>query len=234
MADSNVQGIKGEYRRLTTAEVGLMIRMFREGQSIKRAALAADANMSEKTLERAESGQGISEEYSRRIARALGLRADAFVAELYVPAPGEAEQMFKRQDEELRATHRPQAVAELSGIRDVLPLIRSHVLFADDQNVAESDLEDFASLKQSWWDWNAISGDISEPEFIRGAQSFLDEIRSFEAHGYVVKSGTGTRYHRDGGALAVAILVAFIKPKGAAGTPNEVWLPKRMSMGFRT
>lgn len=232
MTDGNVQGIKGEYRRLTAAEVGLMIRMLREGQGIKRAALAADANMSEKTLERAESGQGISEEYSRRIARALGLRDDAFVAELYVPAPGEAEQMFRRQDEELRATHHPQAVAELKGIRDALALIRSHLFFADDQHVAESDLEDFASLKQSWWDLNAVSGDISEPELIRGAQSFLDEIRSFEARGYVVKSGTSTRYHADRSVVPVAILVAFRKPKSTAGIPNEVWLPKKLSVGF--
>lgn len=232
MADCNVQGIKGDFRRLTSAEVGLMIRMLREGQGIKRAVLAVDAKMSEKTLERAESGQGISEEYSRRIARALGLREDAFVAELYVPAPGEAEQMFKRQEEELRATHRPQAVAELNGIRDVLSLIRSHLLFADNQQVAESDLEDFASLKQSWWDWNAVSGDIPEPELIRGAQSFLDEIRSFEARGYVVKSGIATRYHRDGSAVPVAILVAFRKPKSRVDTPNEVWLPKKTSVGF--
>jgi hypothetical protein len=98
--------------------------------------------------------------------------------------------------------------------------------------VAESDLEDFASLKQSWWDWNAVSGDIPEPELIRGAQSFLDEIRSFEARGYVVKSGTGTRYRRDGSAVPAAILVAFRKSKGRVGTPNEVWLPKNMSLGL--
>jgi hypothetical protein len=46
MAESNVDGIRGEYRRLTSAEVGVMIRAFREGQGIKRAVLAADANMS--------------------------------------------------------------------------------------------------------------------------------------------------------------------------------------------
>ena len=62
MAESNVDGIRGEYRRLTSAEVGVMIRAFREGQGIKRAVLAADANMSEKTLERAEGGQCVSED----------------------------------------------------------------------------------------------------------------------------------------------------------------------------
>lgn len=232
MAGDNVQGIKGEYRRLTAAEVGVMIRMFREGQGIKRAVLATEAHMSEKTLERAETGQGISETSSRRIARALGLREDVFVAELYIPAPDEAEAMIKRQHDELRTTHRAEAVGEIKGVRDVLLLFRSHFFFADDQNVAEADLEAFADLKESWWEWNAISEDIGGSELVRAAQSFLAEIRSFEARGYVVKSGTSTRYHRDGTGSPVAILVAFKKPKGTAGTPTEVWLPKKMSIGF--
>jgi len=41
-----------------------MIRMFREGHGIKRAVLAADAHISDKTLERAEAGHAISEENS--------------------------------------------------------------------------------------------------------------------------------------------------------------------------
>lgn len=231
MTDGNVQGIKGEYRRLTSAEVGVMIRMLRQSQGIKRAVLAADAHMSEKTLERAESGQGISEEYSCRIARALGLQESTFVAEQYIPAPDEAEQMLKKQDEKLRATHQPQTVAEINGIRDVLPLFRCALFFADDQNVMEADLEAFAGLQTDLWEWNAISGEISEVERVRGAQSFLDQIRSFESLGYVVKLGIGTRQWH-GGEVSVAIMTAFRRPKGTTGTPTEVWLPKKMSVGF--
>lgn len=56
--------MRGEHRRLTSTEVGLVIRMFREGHGIKRAVLAADAHISDKTLERAEAGHAISEENS--------------------------------------------------------------------------------------------------------------------------------------------------------------------------
>jgi transcriptional regulator with XRE-family HTH domain len=232
MTTGNVNGIRGEYRRLTSAEVGLMIRMIREAQGIKRAALAADANMSEKTLERAESGRGISEESCCRIARALGIREDTFVNELYVPGgPEEAERMLKERDDQLRATHQQHPVLELKGARDVLPLFRAHFFYADDQNVAEGDMVAFAGLKDSWWEWNMIASDISESELVQGAQGFLAEVRSFESLGYVVKAGTSER-HYNGTAVPVAVLVAFKKPRGTTGTADAVWLPKQMRAGF--
>ena len=230
--ETTVDGLRGEYRRLTSMEIGVMIRAFREGQSIKRAVLAAEANMSEKTLERAEGGQGISEDSCRRIARALGLQEDVFVGERYIPAPEEAMRMLEQKDKERRATHSPSAVAELKGVRDVLPLFRACGFVADDQNVGDQDMEAFAGLKESWWEWNAIASDIGQPELVRGAQSFLAEIRSFEARGYVLKSCIAQRFHEDGMPVALAVLVAFRKPIGSTGTPDEVWLPKKFSMGF--
>lgn len=93
-------------------------------------------------------------------------------------------------------------------------------------------LEAFASLKQSLWEWNAIASDIPETDLIKGARDYLDEIRSFEARGYEVKAGTSARNRRDGSVVPMAILVAFKKPKGTGGTPDEVWLPKKLSVGF--
>jgi hypothetical protein len=65
----------------------------------------------------------------------------------------------------------------------------------------------------------------------KGAQSFL-AIRGFEARGYVLKSYIAQRFHKDGMPVALAVLVAFRKSKGSAGTPDEVWLPKKYSLGF--
>jgi hypothetical protein len=47
-----------------------------------------------------------------------------------------------------------------------------------------------------------------------------------------VKAGTSARNRRDGSVVPMAILVAFKKPKGTGGTPDEVWLPKKLSVGF--
>jgi hypothetical protein len=108
----------------------------------------------------------------------------------------------------------------------VLLLFRADGFLADDQNVAEQDMEAFASLKESWWGWNAVASDVGQSELVKGAQSFLAEIRSFEGCGYVLKSCIARRFHKDGTPMEVAILVAFRKSKGFAGTPDEVWLPK--------
>jgi transcriptional regulator with XRE-family HTH domain len=232
MADINVAGVRGEYRRLTSMEVGVLIRAFREGRGINRAVLAADANMSEKTLERAEGGQGISEGSCRRIARALGLQEDLFVGEKYIPGPEEALRLLEQKDNERRTTHTPSAVAEFKGVRDVLPFFRADGFLADDQNIAEQDMEAFADLKESWWEWNAIASDIGQSELVRGAQSFLAEIRSFEERGYVLKLCLANRSYKDGTPVEMAVLVAFKKSKGSVGTPEEVWLPKRVSVGF--
>jgi hypothetical protein len=126
--------------------------------------------MSEKTLERAEGGHGISEDLCRRIARVLGLREDTFVGEQYIPAPDEAMRILEQKDEERRATHIPSAVAELNGVLDVLPLFRAFGLLADDQSVADQDMEAFADLKQSWWDWNSIVSDLAQPELVKDAR----------------------------------------------------------------
>jgi transcriptional regulator with XRE-family HTH domain len=232
MADAGVDGIRGEYRRLTSIEVGVMIRTFREGQGIKRAVLAAEANMSEKTLERAEGGQGISEDSCRRIARALGLPENIFVGELYIPDPEEAIRMLEEKNKERRATHAPSAVVELKGVRDVLPLFRADGFLADDQNVAEPDMADFAGLRDSWWEWNAVASDMGQSELVQGAQSFLAEVRRFEGRGYVLKSCISKRFRKDGTPVEVGVLVAFKRSKGSAGTPDEIWLPRKFSLGF--
>jgi transcriptional regulator with XRE-family HTH domain len=232
VVNSNVDGIRGEYRRLSATEIGIAIRLFRQQHGLKRAALAADANMSEKTLERAEAGQGISEESCRRIASALGIEADAFTREMYVPTGEEAERRVKQDLEERHANYAPMPVSELKGVRDVLPAFRADGFLGDDSHVAEEHMAKFAELKQSIWEWNAVASDINEPELIDGCKSFMSEVRDFEALGYIVKCGTTTRYRKDKTPVSLAVLVAFKKPKGVASTPVEVWLPKKVSMGF--
>ena len=232
MSDGSMDGIRGEYRRFTAAEVGMTIRMFREGRGIKRAVLAVDANMSEKTLERAEAGQGISEESCRRVARALGLPEDMFVASHYVPAPEEAGRLLKQAADARDAKYHSVAVAELKGVRDVLALFRADALLGGDQNVADDHIKDFGELKEAWWEWNAVSEDIGEAGLVDGARSYLAEVRGFEARGYVVKSGLAQGRRNDGSRYCLGVLVAFRKPQGMAAAPDEVLLPKKIQGGF--
>jgi transcriptional regulator with XRE-family HTH domain len=147
-----------------------MIRLFREGQGIKRAALAADANISEKALERAEGGQRISEDSCHRIARALGLQGCLRRREV-CPGSRRSHADAPAKGQGTSATQSPSAVAEFEGLRDVLPLFRAYGLLADDQSVADQDMEAFANLKESWWEWNAIAPDIGQPEWSRAPRA---------------------------------------------------------------
>src|ERR1700733_4944792 len=210
----NVAGIRGEYRRLSPAEIGLMIRLFRGGRGIKRGALSADAHVSEKTNERAEHGESIAEESRKRIAKALSIDEEALIRELYVPTTEEAEQLVKQQTEERERTHSAVAIRELRAVRDVLPLFESAALFGDSQYVQESHLRAFAELKQSLVDWSDIAGDISEPQRIDAAESLLREVRDLEVLGYVVKAGIAARCLKGGSPFPCTVLVAFPRPKG--------------------
>jgi transcriptional regulator with XRE-family HTH domain len=156
-------------------------------RGLKRTVLAAEAHVSEKTLERAEAGKGISEDSSRRIARALGMKETAFIEELSIPTLEEAARLQQKKDENLRKTHRPVAIAPVGGPRDVLPLFENYGLFADDMNVGIEHLKDFADLKQSLVDYGDISGGLTASQRVEAAEGVVKDIREFEMLGYVIK-----------------------------------------------
>jgi transcriptional regulator with XRE-family HTH domain len=231
MAES-VEGIRGEYRRLSSAEIGLMIRMSREFRDIKRAVLAAEAHLSEKTIERAEAGDGISAESASRIAIALGMQEKAFTEEIYIPTLEEAARTQQQKEENLRRTHRPVKVAAVEGVKDILSLFGCYAHFGDDQNVNEAHLGDYAVLKQTVVDYFDIAGDLSEPQRVEGAIDILGQVRQFERLGYVVKVGVARDYLWRGKPWPCSVLTAFKKPRGMIQTPDDIWLPKEAHMGF--
>lgn len=117
--------------RFTSLEIGNVIQMLRELQRIKQAVLAADANVSEKIIERAEGGEEISEDSCRRIVRALGVKENALTDELYIPSPGEAARIQKHNADDFQRTHRLVSVTPINGSRDILPLFRCYALIPD-------------------------------------------------------------------------------------------------------
>lgn len=227
-----IDGINGAYRRFTAMEVGSVIRMFRQLKSLKRAVLAAEANVSEKTIERAEAGEGIGEESCRRIARALGMKETAFTDELYIPTPEEAERLQKQKDEELRQTHRSVPIASIESPRDILSLFDCYGLFGDDQNVADEDLREFAELKQMLVDYRDISSDMTAPQRLEGAEEVLKAVRDFETHGYLMKCGIAKDYRVNRESWPCCVLVAFKKSQGNNRLPDEIWLPKAVRFGL--
>jgi len=234
----NVYGINGEFRRPTPREIGIFIRDCRERMGLKRLALAAEVGMSEKTLERAESGEGVSDESCRRIAVALGLKPDAFTGELFIPSATTAEEVRQnelRLRQQLERTHFVTSVHEFRSAREVLALFGTQAFLGDGSNIADEHLQQFTALKVSMSESNDFALDIPETESLTAAEELLKDIRAIEALGYVLKGTVVERYVTGGPFQAnqalwrCSLVVAFKKPKGTKDTtPSQAWLPKEM------
>lgn len=227
--NEQVQGIRGEYRCLTSAEIGALVRMTRERLGMKRAVLAYEAKLSDKTIERAEAGVGVEKGSYRRIALALGMKQEAFLQPLYVPAPEEAEEMVRRNEEEFKKEYTSVAVEPVRDLRHVMSLFGVYALVCDDSVVADTHLDEVAAFKDNLRDWNDIADEIPQTERLQAARGLLDELRQIEQLGYVAKAGVTTKYRLKGGSVwKLGVLTFFRRPQRPHETPDEVWLPKRM------
>lgn len=227
-----VEGIRGEYRKPTPYEIGLLVRILREQRGIKRAALAGDAHISEKTLERVEDGIAVRQDSYRRVAEALGLKREAFTRDRYIPTAAEAAQRAKREQEELKRTHNSISVERLTDPRQLLRLFQTHALIADDSGVDSRDLDAIATFKENLRDWSDVAAEIPETARLDAARQLLDDAKAIERGGYEVKVGITDRYGMHGSRIEVTVVAFFSLRSTASGTPSEVWLPKKMSMDF--
>ena len=122
---ANVYGIEGEFRQFTPSEVGLVIKVCRKSMGLKREAFALSARVTDKTIQRAESGERVCEKSARRIAGALGLPPDTFTKQRFIPHPASQEEVQRRErllNEAWEETHIPVTVHELRNVCDVIPL----------------------------------------------------------------------------------------------------------------
>lgn len=228
--DGPPNGGKGEHRRLTPAEIGKFVFQTRTERKIKRASLAADANLSDKTLERLEAGERVGDTSYRQIALALGLPHDLFTAETYVPTAEEAVQMVNQAQEDFLRSHLRVEVAKLTDPRQLLSLYPGHGVVVDDSQVAAEHAEAVAIVKELLVDWGDILDDIPYTARLDAAKQILEHIDEVERHGYSAFGGTARNVEVENGVQFKMVLVVFFPSKDAGQGRREVWIPKRMSM----
>lgn len=221
---ASVRGIEGEFRQFTPSEVGLVIKVCRKSMGLKREALALFARVTDKTIQRAESGERVRERSSRRIAGALGLPPDTFTKQMFIPHPASTEEIQRRErllNEAWAETHIAVTVHELREVCDVIPLFGTGVFWIDDNNVAEAHLQQFAGLSQ-------VIAHAND----QAAENLIGRIREVETCGYVVKGAVIEAYFSDRPFEApskrlTSYLVAFQESRGVKDTtPVEGWLSK--------
>jgi transcriptional regulator with XRE-family HTH domain len=91
-----------DYRSLTPHEIGNAVAMFRNMAGIKQLTLAMEARVTERTVQRIENGEKVSEESLRRIAKALPMDETSFIGPRRILGHGEAWEKTKKQLEELK------------------------------------------------------------------------------------------------------------------------------------
>jgi transcriptional regulator with XRE-family HTH domain len=231
---NEISGIKGEYRRPNSGEIAMLVRMFRQARGIKQAALAAAADVAERTLERLEAGKSVSSETYRRVAIELGLDAGAFIDERYIATPHEAFERVERRLDELEKTHVRVPVAHATDLRQILRLLDPAALIFDDSQIKVEHLETSAELKQLLLDWRDIASDLDEPGKLKAARGVLEAIERLESLGYVVKVGVAESYPASGNSIwAMALAKVYPQPGSAReALPTEVLLKTGLKMSL--
>lgn len=79
----------GETRTLTARQFGRLVAMFRKALDWKQITLAYEAGIDERTVQRIEAGQPVSNETRRQIAKAFKLPEDHFVRPTYIASAEE-------------------------------------------------------------------------------------------------------------------------------------------------
>jgi transcriptional regulator with XRE-family HTH domain len=231
--NESAESMQGTNRRLTPVEVGMIVRLYRHSRELKRIALAAEAHVSDKTLERLESGIVVREDSYRRVAAAMGLPEDAFIKEEYIPTPSEYLEQQEKAEAEFQKNHTRVPVARLTDPRQLLDIFGAHSSIVDDHKVTVEHLELVASFKENFRDWSDIANELPETERLRAAMSLVDEAREIERAGYAVGVGATDRYGIAGVRTNMSVVALFPKPRGSMDPlPDAIWLPKKMRMGF--
>jgi transcriptional regulator with XRE-family HTH domain len=191
---------------------------------LKREALALSARVTDKTIQRAETGERVCEKSSRRIARALGLPPDTFTKQRFMPRPMSPEEVQRRElvlNEAWEESHLPITVQELRDAQDVNPLFSTVCICVDGNNVSEGCRQKVSALEKA----------ISEANG-QATEDALARIRDLAACGYVIKGTVIEAYFSDRPFQPVtrrltSYIVAFQKSPGMIDTtPVKGWFSR--------
>jgi transcriptional regulator with XRE-family HTH domain len=198
----NTDNQQGEYRRFTLSEIGTMVAKFRESLDMKQITLAFEAHVSERTIQRIEQGEKVDDGTLRRVAKALKLAEDTFVAAHYIPSDDEIMAQAKNVNRNFRMIEiRAFAVA-----RDFDAVIGSHGWLIDDSGCDGVAASQIAELKDSLEDWNCVYDDIPHTERLHACEELLLRIQEIERNGLLARFGT---YRTDDDFVIATII--FIK-----------------------
>lgn len=144
-----------------------MAKHLRAHFGLKQLALAQDAGVTERTIERIEAGIAVSDETLRKIAKALKLAENLFIESTYCPS----EEELTAQIEKIQDEHTLTELHELSAARELENVMGLHGHLIDASAVSDTLADSIASLRDQVRDWGDILEEISVVEKLANAMS---------------------------------------------------------------
>lgn len=177
----------GTCRSLTPKEIGYAVASFREVRSWKQSTLAAEAGVTERTVQRIENGEKASDETLRKVAQALGFPPRAFIGPRYIRTPEEAAAYAEKTMKETFGHNMKVSVGQFTEPREIIDLLSAHGLTLDDRQAVGEALEAAARLKDLWEECNMAFDHLSHAERLDAAKQFLAALQAIQALGYIAK-----------------------------------------------
>src|ERR1035437_216027 len=157
----------GEFRTLTAQEFGNLVAMFRKALHWKQINLAYEAGIDERTIQRVEAGQQVSDDTRRQIARTFKLPEDEFLKPRYVPT----EEEIRAKVSEIKDRFKVVDAQNLQSLRDIEKIMmESHGFVVDGSALPEDLAREVGVFKDSLEDWELIFRDILNGERLRSEE----------------------------------------------------------------
>ena len=175
----------GTYKRWTPEEIADVVKEIRTHHGWKQLALAHEAGVNVKTIERIEAGERVSDETLQKVAKALKLQGDAFTQAHYYPSHEDLAEMVRKAKEDY--THTP--LRDLSNATELDNIFSAHAHLVDDSAVDDSLADRVAWVKDYVQDAGNIYSDAQHSDRLAFCRELLETLRDIETHGYTARWG---------------------------------------------
>jgi transcriptional regulator with XRE-family HTH domain len=176
---------KGSFRRLTKEEIAQAVKRFRKSLDMKQYTLAVEAGIDERTVQRIEAGNEVSDESLARIAKVFGGAADLFTAPRLIMTEEQAEEQAAQLSAqylviEAKALTTLEHCDEILGLDGVWPCTRW---------APEECAELVASFLDNLSDWTDCASGGTYSERLNACRSILTEAQELHATGVRILFG---------------------------------------------
>jgi transcriptional regulator with XRE-family HTH domain len=176
----------GTYKRPTPETIAFSVRMLRSQLGWKQFALADEAGVNIKTIERIENEKKVSNENLRKVAVALKLREGAFVDPSYEPSEMELVELSAQVAQMIEGTTNVE-LNDFSDPRDFEKLLSAHAHNIDTSALDQSLAEEAARLTDNVIDYGNAHSDLSQLDRLKAYQELLTDVRQIESRGYTAR-----------------------------------------------